>query len=425
MKETAGRVAADTLGYIAGNTPGAIAADIFYQKMYGKRKRTSVSNGTAKKRRINRVRRRVSTVGKNSVRDNSGNTAIGRRVGKPVAASKRTKVARLRTPVRAAIKKMIAGYDIKGTYRKVLGSFHWYGGVPSYGVTFDNKQKVEYTRLAEPFGPDNIIDAASILWNNKTPDASGLPANSLPDSYEPRALKLHVRNAYMKTTFKNNSKRAYHYKIYTCRPKRADVNFDPRGDWDVQLQANVETIIPTDAGSNVLSHNLEELGVTPKILPGWNSNWKCDVVTVVLQPGQTYTHYMQGPKDMEMDFAKFYQGGDYQKVQKFSAFLLCVYYGDLVGTSAGAVGHYEEIGDTADNTYDGLGVLVRQEVVYNLSMPELAGFKGTGGVAGAGVSVRNTQRRYAYASKFFMDPRGSGTVRRIDDEDPNTISDPT
>lgn len=426
----AGRAAADTLGYIVGDLPGAVATDFFYQKMMNgnKRKRITGSKAIAaasKRRRKNPVRvpaARKRT--KKLVRDTSGNRAVATRVGKSVAVYNRRKpVAKLNAPTRKAIKKMIAGTEIKGTYRKVVGGYQWYGGTPSYGTTFDNKQKVEYLRVAEPFGPTNILDASAVLWHNKTPLSNGQA--SLADTTDNRITKIHVRDQYMITTFKNNARRTYHYKIYTIRPKRADVNLEPRGDFDLQLQKELEASIGVDAGPNVSGINLETLGVNPEFVPGWSANWKFDHVNVKLEPGQTYVHRVNGLKDTTVDMNKYFQGDVFQPVQKYNCYVMCVFYGDLIAHSSGSVGHYEDIGDASDNVFDGKGVIISQEIVQKLSMPELAGFKGTGSALGAGVQQALTQRRFAYASHTFMDSRPvGGSMVRVDDEDPTTAYDP-
>lgn len=435
LSNYAGRASAATLGYIAGSIPGAIGADYLYQKMANastlKRQR-SASRGRSKKRRVVKpqyrsVSRKLSKSKRVSFNVADPHHVVSARRGRPLSVGKRlVKPAKLRKDVKMAIKKIVRGQEIRGTYIKTLGNYQWYGGsttaTGASGLSFDNKQKVEYLRVADAFGPSAILDAASILWNNKAPAATG-QADVSTGVFDALNTKVYARNVYQKITFKSNSKRTYHYKMYICSPKKSDAYLEPRGDWDTGMYAQREAGVANDSGPNVLSINLETLHASPALVQQFNKNWSYEVVKFKLEPGETYNHYVQGPKEQMIDFAKYYEGSTYLGVQKFSKFIFCVYYGDMISTTTGAVGHYEDIGDISADAFDGKGILITQKIVMDLTMPEQAGFKYN--AATTQNSVQNsTQRRYAYAHTVFMDAK-SGTPVRVDEEDPNNATDPT
>lgn len=448
-KRVAGRIAADTLGYIGGNLYGAAAADILYQKMTngtptprGKRKASNTPSGGIIKKRVVRGSARSGRIPRtvkfpNSIRRSlapaNDNVVHSTRRGKPVSSAGRRKpVAHLKPAVREAVKRIVRGTEIRGTYVKTVGGYHWFGGnTNSTGVggapvvvSYDNNQKVEYIPVADPFSPYCFIDAASILWNNKTPSSDGQASTT--GNFSVSSTQVYVRDSYCTVTFKSNSKRAYHYKLLICAPRRSDVTLDPRGDWDIQLnnEREASTNAPNDAGANVLTNYIHTLNAMPFHCASFKKNWNVETISFVLQPGQVYVHRIQGPKAKLLDYAKYWHGDVFQVCQKNTTrFGLAVYHGDMVATSTGAFGYFEEIGDASADVFDGKGVLITQKITMDLTMPEQTGFKYNAAVTPGSVQL-NTQRRYAYANTVFMSNR-AGTVVRVDDEDPSNAYDPT
>jgi len=429
-----GRAAADTLGYVAGNTYGAVGADILYQTMAKNGKPLSPPitprkpahlRGRRTSKDFKNHQDRYRAVGyKGKLRRTSKRRggdddyyASGKHRGKN-HRPKRAKVAKLRPAVKRAIKQMLSPSDITGRMRKKVVSRLWFGGTNDFATgNYDNKQKVEYLSVPFAFTPASFMEAASILWHNLDAPSSSTPSAPTNSNFHEETFKMTVIDSSVDVTFRNNSKRTYIMKLYIIQPKKVAA-LEPKGDLLAQLEEQKEdTVVGLGIGQNVYSVNYEKLGLAPEHIPGWNKNWSYECVHITLQPGQTYVYRIQGPKWMEVDYMKFLNGGVYIEQQKFMRYMMCVYHTDLIsttgaGSTEGTQGYFCERGDINPLQYDGHGVLVDQTFHYHLKMPEQTGFQYGAGTVG---QQKLNKRRYAYAYLDYI-PGAEGTIIRVDDE---------
>jgi len=439
-KEMAGRAAASTLGYIAGDIPGAIGANILYQKMTNgmrtpKRtpttKRTrSVSRGrSAKKSRArsvsfsrsrSRVSRSRSRVSGDRVHTDDYH-ALGTHKGKSVV-KKAKKVVKLKPAMKNAIKKVFQTSDLQGRFTKKVISFLWFGGVSPGGVygtgNYNNKQRMDYLQVSTAFTPLAFMEAARILWKNAPQAAGSTPVADATYDFALTNFRPTVINSYVKIKIRNNSTRAYHVDLMIIRTKKRAAGLEPRGDLEAQLAARAEASEAGNAGGNVFSDNLEKLGLMPTDVDGWRANWQPEVVTVMLQPGQTYEYFVQGPRMEEMNYAKLLNGDIIEEDQKTTRWFLVRYYTDLIssggsGSTAGTPGYFAETSALTGGVWDGRGLCVDQTFHVHMKMPENVGFQY--GSTTSGTEQELNKRRNAFARiQYTSDPVGS--LVRIDDE---------
>lgn len=398
------------------------AANAVYN--FAKRKFTS-SKPVRQKRRYRYVSNDSTAVSSNGA---VGNAHVIKK--KSMRRKRKPRAMKLKPKMRAAIKKVVKGVEPRGTFKKNVVSNLWFEGNPSLidaqlPTTYDNLQKVQYLSVADMFSPIQVMEAAAVLWNDmgqnpaSTPPEFGAPGSG--SYFQPRTAKVHIRNSYCKTLFKNNSQRTYEFQLFLIAPKKKYAGLEPIGDWRVQLDASEETKISGDSGPNVANIFPETKGSTPAMLPGWNKNWKYERTYVYLAPGQTYTHVTKGPVNETVDFAKLYEGEAFQYRDKNTRFLVPVFHADLIATTSGTVGFYAESNPTVPGQFDGKGVLVQQTFQYDLTMPEQTGFKIESTTPGN--MQLNQFRRYAYAVHNYFQNR-SGTLIRVDDEQPAEDYDP-
>lgn len=434
-----GRAAADTLGYIAGNIPGAIGADILYQTMANgmrtpsrtpkkrarsqsrgrsaKRGRTTRSVSFARSRSRSRVSRSRSRVSGGRAHSDDYH-APGFHKGKSVVA-KRKPIVKLKPAMKNAIKKVMAGSDLQGRFTKKVISFLWFGGVAADGGNYNNKQRMDYLGVPTAFTPNDFLEAARILWKNGAQSPNSTPPNY--DSAVDFGLTNFVPtviNSYCKIKMRNNSTRAYHIDLMIIRTKKRAAGLDPRGDLIAQLDRREESKEIGNAGGNVFDETVEKLGLMPTDVDGWRANWQPETITIILQPGQTYEYFVQGPKMQEINYAKILNGDVIEQDQKWTRYFLVRFHTDLIssagtGGTAGTPGYFAETSALTGGVWDGRGICVDQTYHTHMKMPEQAGFQYVSTTAGTEQAL--TKRRNAWARvQYTQDPEGA--LVRIDDE---------
>jgi len=174
------------------------------------------------------------------------------------------------------------------------------------------------------FTPAKIIDAASVLFNNKTPGnpyssttnnlaTNFQPSTGLPIPTNPGSLKVFVKDSFAQFTIKNVSFRVVSLDIWECTPTLKFQNVPALSALTAMYSAQSETASQDTniayyngvAGSAGLQstmffeRNLDPLYCASKI--GFPFKWKKR--TMILAPQETCIHKIQGPKG-EFDFAK-------------------------------------------------------------------------------------------------------------------------
>ena len=401
-----GTLAAGTLGYIHGNTRGAIKAAHLYQKLNSmapiprKRKYSGVpvQRPAAKKHKSGMGKK--FGLRRSAPKQLAINTQAAKVRGSAGNNKRRVKKVKVTAQFRKKVKKALEPALIKGKY---LENSYMTNRFPH---TFDNKQQVG--TLGDSFTPSQVLDAASVLWNEKLPTNNKSSLNS--QNFARNTVKINVINSYTTMHFKNNTRRTYTMKLYNCRSKIRDQLEFPITSWADALAVEAQP-----QGSNVLGIDVNTMYNDPRMVPNWNQQWHADVTTVTLEPGQIYDYFVQGPKNKLYDFAKYVTNSTPQlftdRISDARSNFV-VFYPDVVSTTIGTAGRYVD-DNPADGDSDGLATEIKH--YYQLSMPEQAGYLV--GTAGGGTQALNL-RKYSFA--IFSEPgnQQTGVVRRVDDDNP-------
>lgn len=289
-------------------------------------------------------------------------------------------------------------------------------------ATFDNQQQHYYHLNIGPggqaFNPVHFQDAASVLFNSKT--IGGTKSIGQANNFNMTTLKFFVKNSYVKTTFRNNSQRTITLKVTTCKPKSAAsfAGNDPLSQWDAALVKDQTQGGGTIPGQNVTAVGRSFINLNPMMLPTFKHYWDQEETKFELQPGQSQSWFLQGPKDWEFDGNKYYNGGTFVDLQKFTRFVYCTTIMDLVGDITGVAGRLKDPVNVGD-TFQGNGIIYENTYHYDIKMPEQAGFVFPLGPASPfGLSQALNQRKgFTYAFKNYSGAQ-AGAVNRVDDENP-------
>lgn len=405
------------------------------------------------------------------------------RVGKRIKNKKAVKFAnkanvkvskRLRKKIeKVLVSKMVQGH-VKAIYAGVIGAFE---GQPNEAATLDmggltalrgapatsNSQYIWQTMFFADaagvatydigtdfrlFSAPRILDAASILWNNKTPalnytvggnnftafvDATGTPALGSRTGGGPQIM---VKSSKATFLLKNNSQRTHYLKMLVCKAKRKGTTVSPLNSWAAGMtlesadtvnatQFNNQIIMfgPTATGSGLEPpFPYTVIGAMPNMSKAFRSDWKYETVEMCIEPGQTVTQVVHGPRQQEYDWSDMYvaaQNASTFAHPKFDRWVMFVGNLDLVNDTTGRVGHHFGVAGATD---DKRLIAVEMTLDYVLAMPEETGFIGNTGVAVGNTMQTLNARKPKIALLNYTNSINSAytDVVRIDDENPVT-----
>lgn len=315
------------------------------------------------------------------------------------------------------VKKALESKMIKGTYETTsLGSVNplYNGRQTPYNLSLGTSTLM--------FDPLRVLAYASTLWNKK----AAVEAPTLTGCFSNANAKIHVINSYCKYHFKNNLRRTVELDIYDCMYKNnvaETLGHYPAQYWDACITDDITNGV-TVSGCNgylgVGATNATQWGATPGTTSDFSKFFKYTLRKIVLEPGQTFTHSVQGPKYTDYDYAKFWDTTVFQNCQKgLSQALMVVVRQDLVGTIANSVGRMSSVVSAAPN--GGNLVCVEREDHYVLGMPEQVGFEYPVATT-AGIAQPLHFRRHVYCQNNWVqgtEPTGAASIIRIDEMDPD------
>jgi len=329
-----------------------------------------------------------------------------RKVKKKISVSKK---------LREKIKKVISGNSIMGMTQEI-----------SYGVmrllaAEDNKQ-IGYDITTLNAGGDNpffshikVIDAASVLWNNKA--QAELKTVGDAGNFVTKKLKVKVIDSSVTYNFKNNTQRKVNIRLVECKPVSGQVVGNPFAAWQAALAFQ-------DAGNgpNQSSMLVTELYTNPGMLPDLRKLYNFKTTNIEIPAGAEYKHYVQGPKDKLFDLQRAWNGTLFQNYHKECTWVLALLIPDMVttlgaGGAAGTYGRYYSDGDEVK-----YGVVFEAVQRYKMNMPEMTGLVDAN--PAAGTTVQLDQRQFSYAYKTYgLVP--AGTLVSVNDENPvQNVSNP-
>lgn len=454
-------LAAGTLGFIVGDVPGAVTAytasrNFFTQKKI-EMKHTSEVNRQA-------MRASMSKRGSHKIKSIRG---------------KQSKV-KVSNKLREKIKKVVEEKKAPGTYIKsvqgtigscitsvVAGTFqttingivNQIGVIPMYSDTAGlGGQQCCWFQAITPWGqannlqngwdmsfftPAKIMDAASILWNGKPMAAdpyqttgnfttqtsnAGLPQNQFRSN-------LHIKNAYVTFEFKNNGQRTMTLLVRHCVPKVKFCTQSPLQcfqsgvyvDTNISGNANGPLIPYPGSATDSFAQYMNDIDLPWTHVDNFKRNWKYETVKIVIAPGETCKHSIQGPKNMTVNFNDLYNGAGFQFYSYYKKTSLAVVIGvvpDLVYASSTGVrtnytGRWVDFTNKDDPNYRN-PISVEWKEHYDLAMPETTGF--TSAVLAGGTTQSLNLRSKKYASYKYGDniDEAAAVVTRYDEEQPAT-----
>lgn len=280
------------------------------------------------------------------------------------------------------------------------------------------------------FSPGKVLDAASIMWNEKAASTSSwtsVPGNlttrlntvtGVVDDGKTKNLKIEVKQAYAKFTLKNNSQRALKVLCYYHTSKKMWADKTP-------LQEYLNAVFEADVNNGILYSNNGSSGLTnplckPQMFHTFNANWKTSVTEMFIKPGEECVHTVQGPKNVVYDYAKYYVNADDKSMgyHKGTAWCTFAVLPDMqIGSAPAQVVNRSSryIGNLVDTLYQPISVEV--EEVYRLSCPEVAGFIHNDGVAGSSQLLNSKVDRIALFNYSSADPIEAGMLYAAPDEE--------
>lgn len=363
------------------------------------------------------------------------------------------------------INKLIRAVGVQGEGHD-SNRISWYAGfserlaTSTLGAGADASPQSSYWS----FTAGQFLNVASIMFNGKT--ANNFATELNPNGalmFDYKDIKFTVKNCSTTYNIKNNSTQTINIIIYQCAPKVS-------GPWNYHepnTQANLinNLAVPGGAsgiGSTVSSSILDPVQmmkhaydvdilnnqlrmnvdsqwddasettgiyISPKLFRGWTQKYSADKINIALQPGQTYSYVMQGPKDWTYDGKNHFKDEIWCPLRTVSRMPLVGIWSEL-----GTLNSFT--GSTLTDSYSARGkpyINVNQEIAnrlcceridkYTIAMPEQAGFLSSGLA-----QVENLDHRHSTTSAFtyVYNPQQTATEPDVnldyDDHDFNPIA---
>lgn len=454
-----GAAAAGTLGYIAGDLPGAYAAYKIYnnfarKKSYPnsmKRKFTPNAPGSRKKTtgkwlRSKRPSKWARIVDKNHfVRPVTSSLykrkpVLGKYVLKPKLSKQMGRTSNVSTGLR---KKTIQHFHHPKGAKKVYVSRALRKKVSKVIEGKDPKGFAQYVnsgRLVPPatdnaqsaalitgcnvdgvttfFSPTQINNVASSLWNHKT--ITYTPVYNDNENFPYATTKIKVLKQWVTVKFRNNTQRNCYLILYACenKVKRAATSFVT--EWTASMtEENTATI-------NVNNTSPLTMYATPYMSKQLMNNWSVETTRVYLKPGEEYVYTLQGPSKL-YDFRKYFTAGAEQTMPRGVMQLAYSMREDILGDNAGAFGRL------ISPIVNGYGCFYEVNEYFKLEIPQQAGIQwltassgasSTSGLPSSGFSTYLGAKRDAYLIAVNLASTHTGTLVRSDIEQPGTLETP-
>lgn len=459
-----GQAAGATLGYIVGDVPGAVVGGHFGRQF----SETDLPQQNMVRRNANIVNRQANRAAMKTKGHKNLKSVVGRKRNVKVSKSLRDKV-----------KKVIEGAKMYGQYNTVVqgvvglarsavanndypnqpvGAYafnRWYSRQGSSTNTGNSRNIFQGLIQGSAtmvvgddflhFTPLRMLDAVSVLWNSKAvskdytlqtgnfslntinatraPSALGTPALPAPGPF-----KVHVINSFVKYEMRNTSQRLLYVNFYNCVPKVSYPEAAPLDTLYGGLVAEADSATEIKrihynfgAGGNI-DFLFNNPNLHPNMVDKFNSVYKYEKMEMSIAPGETCVHYVQGPKNLDYDFGKLFNGGDSKigYLNKHSVACLIEVKPDLEMASAGVpvvvTGAGRWVFPTTGSILDPLAVEITH--TYKMSMPEASGFYTTALVANQ-VQPLNLRKPSLAFGDFTIDPtEGTLVYDRIDEENP-------
>ena len=292
---------------------------------------------------------------------NSGKSSVSTKGRVKVSSSK--KVVRVSKTLREKVKKVLNGARPQGVYRFAYQGFlgikltdstgaaenvmnvvnttgqtiqasrgvpaifnakQWYAAYAVVQTTTPAAQFFAAASVMEYFTPTKILNAASVLFNGKPmPTAlDNLTTNNMLTAtttsgvvvQRPQKHTIHINNCYTVMSFKNCAGRVLIVDFYVCTMKtKTNVASGLEHITEAILadqEFNINDSNPTFKARDVtdreeiINYALTSLSFDPAMLSTFRARFKYEKITMTIQPGETLTKTIQGPRNYDIDFSK-------------------------------------------------------------------------------------------------------------------------
>jgi len=296
--------------------------------------------------------------------------------------------------------------DVARASPPLLNSKMWFAG---YCTTQNNANGNDKSFAAQGlfnyFTPTKFLNAASILFNGKAmPDSTTVlnTDNMLLNVDDqgaiiqaPRKYKLHINDSRVTLAFKNCAARVMIVDFYVCTMKMRTGTVDGLKGLtepivEDSFQSGSFTSLPpfkartSNDKEEVINYTLTSHSFDPAMLPTFRARYKYEKLTLTIQPGETMTKTIQGPKNYDLDYSKIIGIGNNAPDSDFNYKPTTV----VCFASVRPDQQFCSAGINASDTLSGSvqavkGILnliscpisITQEQYYDMSMPESTGFQ--------------------------------------------------
>jgi len=296
-----------------------------------------------------------------------------------------------------------------------------WNGMCTSGIVVDQGDDFQF------FTPLKILDAASVLWNEKGPNkdygnvtGSFVTQVSLTTGAEttggtaadPSAqlMQIHLINSFVEFEITNLSNRTVYMKMYFCVPSIRFPESLPLECFDQALRqetSGTHTAFfkhgSVFAGTQTQNDGiLLNPSVGPARSPIFSSTFKYETVEYTIKPQETVLHSLQGPKNLTFDYNKFFnanqdQTGKMWKKSSVSLMVELVYDMQTLNTAQQA-GRFMPNTTVLPDDIIAFPIAIEMRETFKLSMPENTGFIQRTVAAGTSMPLNMRKKILAYGN---------------------------
>lgn len=332
--------------------------------------------------------------------------AGAKRIRKNATKEKKVKRVKVTKAFKEKVAKAMLGRSSIGYVKNTFLGDAMYNNTDEQQATFDASGGLQPTYGSITpwhFTLLQIRQMCNQLWADLAPvnTSTGLLATGV-GLFPPTTLKVKILKLRSKYLFRNVTKHTQILNIYDVAPKMASAYTPTNSSAASGVNQSLVVVPDAEAFGSALTLWKNSLfvdynggfelgraglgGSNPTVADIHRSPMSCktlkklvklSLVKVVLEPGQTYEHYLDGPAMTEVDFAKCYRNGVLLDIQKYSRAIMTTVTTALTGASipAGTSSAFGRFGDLPASGVNselnqGQAIPVERTDYYQLLMPD-------------------------------------------------------
>lgn len=452
----AGRVAADTIGWLTAGKQGVKVADKAYTALtqqLGKDRQEpkQIPDMAGRSSNVRHKRKRKGSkksfkkkkTSKFTKRDGSDNyqTAHLRSGRKVSSKAKGRKTLKLSKKFKKAVKQVIRNFTPKGYYTERYYGRYTPGNMENriYDLGLGwNDAEGGYTTVngvssAMFFDPVKVLDAASVLFHGKSPSGKKAIVDGM---FDEDYAEVDVLRQWVRMEFKNNTSRDLVMKLYTWQlrndTKLKDGDFS--AEWAAAASSESFSLVPNNQNGNLnrASAPITEIGMNPNFSNSIRKRFSIEEKEVRLEAGKSFVHLVQGPS-MLYNYSSFKAEGVFNGFQKMCKGVCMALSTDMTGTTQGVTpeqapvltsntGHqhrWTKLPSVPNSEINHpYGILVETTYNYVIRMPEQSGLKVQSNVPGTN-QILDNRLSHPYCVKTWNKIDLSAGIFDKTDEDPS------